>query len=233
MLASLEDDTSNGETKAHVHADPETSITHLSIYQHHQHGAGHLTPSPINKPRQRKQGLTNTFKSPLQRLLDESRPPSPLVVKARPPLPQISVNTESATKLLDLPGNSGSVESTSSLQEACEQKEESSNDPPHNGKCESSPRVDSSRDQREQDSKREQARRPHQGVTSPTVSSHHQLSLERNSLESLPDSLPVDITEIELLTGDIHSPMMSSRRTRPPLQKQMVSRVTKNSFSMK
>ncbi len=51
-------------------------------------------------------------------------------------------------------------------------------------------------------------------------------TLRQNSSDSLSDGLPEDMSEIELLTGDIHSPVLSSRRSRAPFKRQKVSRYT-------
>ena len=50
-------------------------------------------------------------------------------------------------------------------------------------------------------------------------------TLRQNSSDSFSDGLPDDISEIELLTGDIHSPVLSSRRSRAPFKRQKVCRV--------
>lgn len=46
--------------------------------------------------------------------------------------------------------------------------------------------------------------------------------LRQNSLDSQADNLPEDMSEIELLTGDLHSPMLSTRRSKGPFKRQEV-----------
>lgn len=52
----------------------------------------------------------------------------------------------------------------------------------------------------------------------PRLQTLRQTSLESFTLENLPE----DMSEIELLTGDLHSPVLSTRRPRAPLKKQEV-----------
>lgn len=58
--------------------------------------------------------------------------------------------------------------------------------------------------------------------SSPTTNrrSSRLFSLRQNSIESQLDSLPA---EIELLTGEVHSPVLSPRKCKPTLKKQKVS----------
>lgn len=52
----------------------------------------------------------------------------------------------------------------------------------------------------------------------PRLNTLKQTSLESFSMENLPE----DMSEIELLTGDLHSPVLSSRRSRVPFKRQEV-----------